>query len=81
MIDRAESELGVEKHEILHTAQSLTFDHVPAKKIGMEPGVYIQRESEMGRPLESFGAGEIELGATFESLGKMAEEVERAFAR
>jgi len=79
MIDHAKSELGVEKNEILHTAQSLSFDHVPAKRIGLAPGVYIKRESEMGRTLESFEEGEIELGAAFESLGKMAEEVERAF--
>jgi 2-haloacid dehalogenase len=35
MLERLEADLGVKKEEILHTAQSLHHDHVPAEKMGL----------------------------------------------
>ena len=35
MLERIGVDLGVEKHEILHTAQSLFHDHVPARRHGL----------------------------------------------
>lgn len=45
-----EKELGVEKHEILHTAQSLFHDHVPAQSFGLATA-WIDRQhlSESGQ--------------------------------
>jgi len=85
LIDHVKSDLGVDKGQILHVAQSLTADHVPAKKIGLAPGVWIARKDGKGGKSAMVGdvdalKGQIELGATFESLGEMAEEVEKAFA-
>lgn len=87
LIEHVEKEFGVKKHEILHTAQSLTHDHVPAKEIGLAPGVWIARgggegkESAMGGHREELEAeGRIELGKVYGTLGEMAEAVERAFS-
>lgn len=43
LIKKIGSELGIEKDQILHTAQSLRADQVPAKKIGLS-GAWIDRE-------------------------------------
>ncbi|TAQ84172.1 hypothetical protein B7494_g7505 [Chlorociboria aeruginascens] len=68
--------LGVEKGEILHTAQSLTHDHVPAKKMGMTSS-WIARE-DVSELLQSLG-DKVAFTWRFATLGEMAEEVERAF--
>lgn len=81
LIEHAKCDIGVEETEILHVAESLAFDHVPAKKIGLAPGVDVDRGSLMGRMLETFEDGEIAQGATFQSLGEFAAEVERAYAK
>jgi 2-haloalkanoic acid dehalogenase type II len=87
LIKVAREAFGVRKEEILHVAQSLTHDHVPAKEIGLSPGVWIARGgadgkgSAIGGEYEALkGEGRIELGAVYSTLGEMAEDVERAFA-
>jgi 2-haloalkanoic acid dehalogenase type II len=86
LISHIKADLGAEKSEILHVAQSLTHDHVPAKSIGLAPGVWIERggagtETVMGGKAEELEAeGKIFLGATFTTLGEFAEEVERQWA-
>jgi 2-haloalkanoic acid dehalogenase type II len=87
LISHVKNDLGVEKEEILHVAQSLTHDHVPAKSIGLVPGVWISRgggegkESAMGGSLEVLaGEGKVRLGAVYETLGDFAGAVEEAFA-
>jgi 2-haloalkanoic acid dehalogenase type II len=87
LIENVDRQFGVKKDEILHTAQSLTHDHVPGKGIGLRPGVWISRAggegkgSAMGGSLEALEKeGKVELGAVYETLGEMAEAVEKAFA-
>jgi len=87
LIENVDKQFGVKKEEILHTAQSLTHDHVPGKEIGLRPGVWISRGggegkgSAMGGSLEVLEKeGKVDLGAVYETLGDMAEAVERAFA-
>ncbi|HEX8079238.1 MAG TPA: haloacid dehalogenase type II [Jatrophihabitans sp.] len=46
-LDEALKELGVPRERLLHVAQSLFHDHVPAKRLGL-PSVWINRRS--GRP-------------------------------
>jgi 2-haloalkanoic acid dehalogenase type II len=87
LIENVNKQFGVKKEEILHTAQSLTHDHVPGKEIGLRPGVWISRAggegkgSAMGGSLEALEKeGKVDLGAVYETLGDMAEAVEKAFA-
>ena len=86
LIAHAQQDFGVTKEEILHVAQSLRHDHVPAKSIGLDPGVWISRgggegkESAMGGSRELLeGEGKIKLGAVFTTLGDFAKAVEEAF--
>lgn len=86
LIGNVERQFGVKREEILHTAQSLTHDHVPGKEIGLRPGVWISRAggegkgSAMGGNLEALQKeGKVELGAVYETLGDMAEAAEKAF--
>ena len=86
MIEHIEQDLGAQKEEILHVAQSLTHDHVPAKAIGLQPGVWIERGGDAGSVLGGNMAtleheGKLQLGARFLTLGDMATEVERVFGK
>lgn len=50
LLDHLEKDLGVKKHEVLHTAQSLFHDHVPAKAFGLATAwIDRQRLSESGQ--------------------------------
>ena len=69
-------DLGVEKGQDLHTAQSLTHDLVPAKTIGMS-GAWIDRENQEEKLREL--RDKVNFTWRFESMGEMAEEVEREF--
>lgn len=87
LIENVDRQFGVRKEEILHTAQSLTHDHVPGKEIGLRPGVWISRADGEGRGSAIGGSlevlereGKVELGAVYVTLGDMAEAVEKAFA-
>ena len=84
LIGNVERQFGVKKEEILHTAQSLTHDHVPGKEIGLRPGVWFSRAGEgsaIGGSLEALEKeGKVELGTVYETLGDMAVAVEKAFA-
>jgi 2-haloalkanoic acid dehalogenase type II len=85
LVKRAEKEFGVGKGEILKVAQSLFHDHVPAKKFGLRPSVWIQRtpggeEALMGSRIEDV-KDQVDLAATFGSLGEFAAEVEKTFGQ
>jgi hypothetical protein len=56
-------------------------DHVPAKKVGLRPSVWIRRGNPaMGGTIDDL-QDEINLAATFGTLGELAEAVEAAFKR
>jgi len=80
MVDHIKSQFGFEKHEILHTAQSLSHDHVPAKSYGFEPSAWITRGAGKttmgGDPIDE---ASFNLGATYTTLGEMADAAEEAF--
>ncbi|RDW58858.1 hypothetical protein BP6252_13334 [Coleophoma cylindrospora] len=81
LIENVHNSFGIQKHEILHVAQSLTHDHVPAKSVGLSPGVWIRRaggDSAIGGSVKEL-ADKIELGIEFDTLGEMAEAVRDAF--
>lgn len=80
LIDHARQDFGIQKSDICHTAQSLTFDHIPIASMGFRPAVWISRGGG------SMGMGDLEavkdkvnIGATYQSLGDMAIAVEAAF--
>ena len=78
LISHLKSDLRLEPPDVLHTAQSLYHDHVPAKKFGLATAwIDRQRLSEGG----SWGATERvetmpKTDYVFFSLGEMAEAVE-----
>ena len=75
---RALADFGVPRERILHVAQSLWHDHVPAARLGLE-SVWVDRGGVMGGEEE----GEEVAGARYawrvRSLGELAEMVEEAF--
>ena len=79
-LDAALPGLGVERNELLHVAQSLFHDHVPAKREGL-PSVWINRRQD--RP--GWGATpepseEWTYNLEFKSMGDFADAVDQAFA-
>ncbi|KAF2140695.1 uncharacterized protein K452DRAFT_194651, partial [Aplosporella prunicola CBS 121167] len=86
LIERCGSDLGVKKEEILHTAQSLFHDHVPAGRAGLAsawiargtgPG---EEESAMGGKIEDL-EDRVDLTWRFGSMGAMADAVDEAVAK
>ena len=81
LLTHLQSDLGLERTDVLHTAQSLHHDHVPAKRFGLANAwIDRQRLSEGG----SWGAtARVEqLPSTdfvFFSMGEMAEAVSATF--
>ena len=78
-LDSTLRQLGVERTTLLHVAQSLFHDHVPAKRFGL-PSVWINRRHD--RP--GWGAtpepsGEWSYDREFTSMGDFADAVDKAF--
>jgi 2-haloacid dehalogenase len=79
-LDATLFELGIERAALLHVAQSLFHDHVPAKREGL-PSVWINRRHD--RP--GWGAtpepsDEWSFDLEFNSMGDFADVVDQAFA-
>jgi 2-haloacid dehalogenase len=79
-LDGALPRLGVDRSELLHVAQSLFHDHVPAKREGL-PSVWINRRHD--RP--GWGATpepdqEFSYDLEFNSMGDFADAVDQAFS-
>ncbi|KAL6787661.1 HAD-like domain-containing protein [Trichoderma sp. SZMC 28012] len=80
LIEHCDKDLGVEKENILHTAQSLHHDHVPAAQIGLT-SVWIERgeevESVMGGDPEAY-ADKVSYSWKFTNMKEMADAVDAA---
>ncbi len=81
LIKHAKEDGGVEKDEILHVAQSIFHDHVPARKIGLA-SVWINRKGAGMGGLDGalkkvHEQAEVGYGWRFTTLGELADEVER----
>jgi len=72
--------MGIGKADILHTAQSLFHDHVPAKKIGLATAWIDRRHDQSGWGATPKPAEEGRYDFRFESLGAMAEAHRAALA-
>lgn len=66
------AEMGVAKADILHTAQSLFHDHVPAKKVGLATAWIDRRHDQAGWGATPQPAEEGRYDFRFDSLGAMA---------
>ena len=78
-LDAALPGLGVERAELLHVAQSLFHDHVPAKREGL-PSVWINRRHDRpgwGATPEPTDAWAVDL--ELPSMAAFADAVDRAF--
>ena len=78
MLEHLQKDLGVEKSQILHTAQSLHHDHVPARAIGLS-NAWIDRQGLANS--ENWGAtARVETRPgydfIFSTMGDMARAVE-----
>ncbi|EHL01070.1 HAD-like protein [Glarea lozoyensis ATCC 20868] len=83
LFDHAFEEFGAKKEEILMVAQSLLHDHRPVKKMGMRPSVWIERRpgddvAQMGGTRAEAG-DDVNLAATYKSLGEFAGVIKEAF--
>ncbi|KAF7563781.1 hypothetical protein G7046_g326 [Stylonectria norvegica] len=81
LFENLKKDFGIEKDQILHTAQSLTHDHVPAKQLGLT-SAWIARgpggKTGMGGdPDELIRSGKVDFSWRFGSLGEMADAVEK----
>lgn len=80
MLEHLESDLGIEKHQVLHTAQSLHHDHVPARQFGLS-NAWIDRQGL--NDSENWGATarveqKPEFDFLFSTMGDMARAVQQA---
>jgi 2-haloacid dehalogenase len=79
-LDAALPELGVDRSRLLHAAQSLFHDHVPAKREGL-PSVWInRRHAQPGWGATPEPSENWSYQAEFRSMAEFADEVDRAFA-
>lgn len=71
MLEKVKADFGIDKNEVLQTAQSQFHDHHPAKEIGIKSSWIVRSGSIMGnREQEVFDW-------KFDTLGQMADAVER----
>lgn len=79
-LDATLPDLGVDRSELLHVAQSLFHDHVPAKREGL-PSVWINRRHDRsGWGATPEPSGEWSYDLEFPSMGAFADAVDQAFA-
>jgi 2-haloacid dehalogenase len=79
-LDTTLPELGVNRTELLHVAQSLFHDHVPAKREGL-PSVWINRRHDRtGWGATPEPSDEWTYNLEFTSMGAFADAVDQAFA-
>jgi len=76
LVKKIKEELGIEKEGILHTAQSLSCDQVPAMKMGIS-GAWIDREGQEEKVRMLKEKGEVNFTWRFETMGEMAKAVEK----
>ncbi|HET9482091.1 MAG TPA: HAD-IA family hydrolase, partial [Candidatus Polarisedimenticolia bacterium] len=82
MFRRALDELSrraIEPHAVLHVAQSLYHDHVPAKRLGLCTVWVDRRRGREGGGATPVPAGAVRPDWTVSSLAELAQRVERAF--
>jgi putative hydrolase of the HAD superfamily len=78
-LDAALADIGIDRPELLHVAQSLFHDHVPAKREGLR-SVWINRRSDRpGWGATPKPAGDFSYDLEFASMAEFGDAVESAF--
>ena len=78
-LDRTLGELGIERNGLLHVAQSLFHDHVPARRHGL-PSIWInRRHDQTGWGATPEPSEEYSYALEFGSMGDFAAAVDAAF--
>jgi 2-haloacid dehalogenase len=78
-LDRTLSELGVERAALLHVAQSLFHDHVPAKREGLASVWINRRHDRSGWGATPAPSDDWTYNAEFPSMAAFADAAQRAF--
>ncbi|MFD4644505.1 haloacid dehalogenase type II [Lentzea sp. NPDC058436] len=78
-LDSTLDSLGVERSELLHVAQSLFHDHVPAKREGLRSVWINRRHDRPGWGATPEPSGEFRYDLEFGSMGEFADAVDKAF--
>jgi putative hydrolase of the HAD superfamily len=78
-LDRTLVELGIERTRLLHVAQSLFHDHVPAKREGLASVWINRRHDRPGWGATPEPSGEWSYDLEFGSMGDFADAVDRGF--
>lgn len=73
MLTRLQQDLGLEKKDILHTAQSLFHDHAPANKNGLASAWIDRRHSEEGWGATPMPPGTPKYDFRFESMAALVQ--------
>jgi 2-haloacid dehalogenase len=73
LIEHLEADLGIRKSEILHTAQSLHHDHVPAERSGLARAWIDRRSGKEGSGATMKVAKQPKVDFHFKSLAEFAE--------
>jgi len=79
-LDKTLTDLGVDRAELLHVAQSLFHDHVPAKREGLRSVWINRRHDRPGWGATPEPSGNWSYDLAFNSMGDFADAVDRAFA-
>ena len=78
LLDRIGTDLGIERHEILHTAESIPHDHVPAQAFGLDRCWINRRYGMEGKGVSGMVDNPPVPHYEFRSLGAMAEAHRKA---
>lgn len=78
-LDTTLGELGIDRTELLHVAQSLFHDHVPAKREGLASVWINRRHDRPGWGATPEPAGQWTYNLAFNSMADFADVVDRAF--
>lgn len=73
LLEHLEADLGIRKAEILHTAQSLHHDHVPAERAGLARAWIDRRFGQHGSGATVMPANPPKVDFHFKSLAELAE--------
>jgi 2-haloacid dehalogenase len=78
LLRRLREDFGLDKPDILHTAQSLFHDHVPAKRLGLATAWIDRRHASGGWGATAAPPGTPQYDFRFESLAALAEAHQNA---
>ena len=81
LFKHVKEQFGIDKEQMLHTAEGLKADHVPAKELGLT-SAWIRRDHSTGEGSKMDQVkGKVAFTWEFNTMGEMADDVEKDFER